>query len=299
MADNEQNPDTNFEPDLSGSKFRAITSAADLDADLQPSTSTEIALTSVDTAKVAQAQETQESHEVEPVDPHTMTVVEHLDELRWRIMRSVGYLAAAFITALFLTKDVLRILQKPAGNMEFQALSIEEPLLVFFKIASYLALIMASPFILFEVGRFVAPGLTKQEKRIVSPVVFGSPLLFCCGAVFAYYCLLPPMLNFFGNFSQGISPINQRLDYYISLVCSILLYMGLCFQIPIVIFTLAMAGLVTSQQLLKVWRYAVFGSGMVACVLTPDPTAFSMLIVTAALTGLYFVSIILLKLFGK
>lgn len=305
MADNEQNPDTNFEPELSGSKFRAITSATstdldnDLDADLQPSQSTELALATVDTAKVAPAQETQESQEVEPGDPHTMTVVEHLDELRWRIMRSVGYLAAAFITALFLTKDVLRILQKPAGNMEFQALSIEEPLLVFFKIASYLALIMASPFILFEVGRFVAPGLTKQEKRIVSPVVFGSPLLFCCGAVFAYYCLLPPMLNFFGNFSQGISPINQRLDYYISLVCSILLYMGLCFQIPIVIFTLAMAGLVTSKQLLKVWRYAVFGSGMVACVLTPDPTAFSMLIVTAALTGLYFVSIILLKLFGK
>jgi sec-independent protein translocase protein TatC len=305
MADNEQNPDTNFEPELSGSKFRAITSATstdldnDLDADLQPSQSTELALATVDTAKVAQAQETQESQEVEPGDPHTMTVVEHLDELRWRIMRSVGYLAAAFITALFLTKDVLRILQKPAGNMEFQALSIEEPLLVFFKVASYLALIIASPFILFEVGRFVAPGLTKQEKRIVSPVVFGSPLLFCCGAIFAYYCLLPPMLNFFGNFSQGISPINQRLDYYISLVCSILLYMGLCFQIPIVIFTLAMAGLVTSKQLLKVWRYAVFGSGMVACVLTPDPTAFSMLIVTAALTGLYFVSIILLKLFGK
>ncbi len=287
MADKEPNPDTNFEPDLSGSKFRAITSAetnSESELNLQPSQSSES----------GSEAEAQTEH-----DPHTMTVVEHLDELRWRIIRSVGYLAVAFITALFLTKDVLRILEKPAGNIEFQALSIEEPLLVFFKVASYLALIFASPFILFEIGRFVAPGLTRNEKRIVSPVVFGSPLLFCCGAVFAYYCLLPPMLNFFGNFSQGISPINQRLDYYISLVCSILLYMGLCFQIPIVIFTLAMAGLVTSKQLLKVWRYAVFGSGMVACVLTPDPTAFSMLIVTGALTGLYFVSIILLKLFGK
>jgi sec-independent protein translocase protein TatC len=279
MADKEPNPDTNFEPDLSGSKFRAITSAeanseseSAADSDLQPSQSSESG------SGLGPELEAQS----EP-DPHTMTVVEHLDELRWRIIRSVGYLAAAFITALFLTKDVLRILEKPAGNIEFQALSIEEPLLVFFKVASYLALIFASPFILFEIGRFVAPGLTRNEKRIVSPVVFGSPLLFCCGAIFAYYCLLPPMLNFFGNFSQGISPINQRLDYYISLVCSILLYMGLCFQIPIVIFTLAMAGLVTSKQLLKVWRYAVFGSGMVACVLTPDPTAFSMLIVTAAL----------------
>lgn len=297
MADKEPNPDTNFEPDLSGSKFRAITSAeanseSETDTDLQPSQSS-------DPGTELGSEPGQKLEAQSEPDPHTMTVVEHLDELRWRIIRSVGYLAAAFITALFLTKDVLRILEKPAGNIEFQALSIEEPLLVFFKVASYLALIFASPFILFEIGRFVAPGLTRNEKRIVSPVVFGSPILFCCGAVFAYYCLLPPMLNFFGNFSQGISPINQRLDYYISLVCSILLYMGLCFQIPIVIFTLAMAGLVTSKQLLKVWRYAVFGSGMVACVLTPDPTAFSMLIVTAALTGLYFVSIILLKLFGK
>ncbi len=245
------------------------------------------------------AAEEEKSADDDHLDSQTMTVVEHLDELRWHIIRSVGYISAAFIGSLFLTKSVLRILQRPAGNMEFQALSIEEPLVVFIKVTSYLALIIASPFILWEVGRFVAPGLTRQEKRIVSPVVFGSPLLFCCGAVFAYFCLLPPMLSFFGNFSQGISPINQRLDYYISLVCSILLYMGLCFQIPIVIFTLAMAGLVNSQQLIKIWRYAVFGSGMVACVLTPDPTAFSMLIVTAALSALYFLSIILLKCFGK
>ncbi len=228
-----------------------------------------------------------------------MSVVEHLDELRWRIMRSVGYVAIAFVSALFFTKNILKFLEAPAGDISFQALSIEEPLLVFFKVAFYVGLISASPFILFEAARFVAPGLTRKEKRILAPIIVGSPLLFVCGAAFAYFCLLPPMLHFFGSFGQGVSPIHQRLDFYISLVSSILLYMGLCFQLPIIIFALAMAGIVNSNQLIKVWRYAVFGASVVAAIITPDPTAMSMLIVMGALCGLYALSIVLLKCFGK
>ncbi|MBK7837687.1 MAG: twin-arginine translocase subunit TatC [Candidatus Obscuribacter sp.] len=158
---------------------------------------------------------------------------------------------------------------------------------------------IGSPFILFEAARFVAPGLTRKEKRILAPIIVGSPLLFVCGAAFAYFCLLPPMLHFFGSFGQGVSPIHQRLDFYISLVSSILLYMGLCFQLPIIIFALAMAGIVNSNQLIKVWRYAVFGASVVAAIITPDPTAMSMLIVMGALCGLYALSIVLLKCFGK
>lgn len=228
-----------------------------------------------------------------------MSVVEHLDELRWRILRSVGYVAVAFISALFFTKNILKFLEAPAGNISFQALSIEEPLLVFFKVAFYVGLIGASPFILFEAARFVAPGLTRKEKRILAPIIVGSPLLFVCGAAFAYFCLLPPMLHFFSSFGQGVSPIHQRLDFYISLVSSILLYMGLCFQLPIIIFALAMAGIVNSNQLIKIWRYAVFGASVVAAIITPDPTAMSMLIVMGALCGLYALSIVLLKCFGK
>lgn len=232
-------------------------------------------------------------------DGKSMTVIEHLDELRWRILRSLGYVGVAFLFALLFTKDILKFLERPAGDIQFQALSIEEPLIVFFKVAFYISLIAASPLILFEIARFVGPGLTGKEKRILAPVVIGGPILFCLGAAFGYFCLLPPMLHFFNSFGQGVSPIHQRLDFYISLVSSILLYMGLCFQIPIVIFALSMAGLVNSGQLLKIWRFAVFGAALIAAVITPDPTAFSMLLVMAALNGLYFISVILLKLFGK
>ncbi|HEY9758141.1 MAG TPA: twin-arginine translocase subunit TatC [Oculatellaceae cyanobacterium] len=228
-----------------------------------------------------------------------MTVVEHLDELRTRLFRCIGYVALGCVAALFLTKEIIRLLEAPAGNISFQALSLEEPVLVFFKVAFYAGLILSSPLILFEIAGFVAPGLTKKERQVVTPIVIGSPILFVCGGLFAYFCLLHPMLHFFGAFGAGVAPINQRLDFYISLVSSILLYMGLCFQLPIIIFALSFTGLVNSTMLIRVWRYAVLAASLAAAVITPDPTAISMLIVMAALIGLYFLSVLLLKLVGR
>lgn len=228
-----------------------------------------------------------------------MTVIEHLDELRTRIIRSLFALIVAFFAALAVGKEAVRILEAPAGGIQFQALSLEEPVLVYFKVSFYLAIVIACPWLLMEVVQFIGPGLRRNERRILAPIVFGSPLLFITGAAFAYFCVLPPMLHFFNSFGEGISPIHQRLDFYISLVSSIMMYMGLCFQLPIIIFALALAGLVNSRQLVKIWRYAVFGASVVALIITPDPTAFSMLIVMGALIGLYFLSVLLLKLFGK
>jgi sec-independent protein translocase protein TatC len=228
-----------------------------------------------------------------------MTVVEHLDELRTRLFRGLGYVVAGCVAGLFLAKHILRLLEAPAGNISFQALSLEEPVLVFFKVAFYTGLVLASPLILFELAGFISPGLTKRERQVLSPIIIGSPLLFVCGGLFAYFCLLHPMLSFFGAFGAGVAPINQRLDFYISLVSSILLYMGLCFQLPIIIFVLALAGIVNSKILISIWRYAVVGASVIAAIITPDPTAISMLIVMAALISLYFLSVILLKLFGK
>jgi sec-independent protein translocase protein TatC len=228
-----------------------------------------------------------------------MTVVEHLDELRARLIRCIIYIFGAFVAALFITKDIIVLLEKPAAAIQFQALSLEEPLVVFIKVAFYTGIALASPLVLLEISRFVSPGLTRKEKQIMMPIVVGSPALFLCGAAFAYYGLLPPMLRFFGSFGQGVTPINQRLDFYISLVSSLLLYMGLCFQLPIIIFALSFTGLVTSRHLVAIWRYALAGITLVAAVVTPDPTAFSMILVMAALSALYFLSIILLKIFGR
>lgn len=243
--------------------------------------------------------DTDETQEEED-EPGSMTLVEHLGELRDRLVRCLVYVAVSFGLALYFGTGIIEFLKRPAhGMFEFQALSIEEPLLVYFKVTFYAALVIASPMILFEVARFIAPGLTRKEKQIVTPALVGGPVLFVGGAAFAYYCLLPAMFHFFDSFGNSIVPIHQRLDFYMSLVASILLYMGLCFQLPIVLFALSFTGLVTSDQLIKVWRYAVFGASLVALVITPDPTAFSMLLVMGALVGLYAISVLLLKLFGR
>lgn len=233
-----------------------------------------------------------------PQSDETMTVIEHLEELRTRLIRCLVYLFVGCAAGLFLAKDILRLLEAPAGNIQFQALSLEEPVLVFFKVAFYAGIVLASPLILFEASRFVAPGLTNKERQVITPIVIGSPILFVIGGLFAYTCLLHPMLHFFGIFGAGVAPINQRLDFYVSLVSSILLYMGLCFQLPIVIFCLSFTGLVTSAKLLSFWKYAIVAASIAAAIITPDPTAISMIIVTAALISLYFLSIFLLKIFG-
>lgn len=239
------------------------------------------------------------THSQEEGTEKVMTIVEHLDELRTRILRCLAAVAVSCFSMLFFAKELVRLLEAPAGGITFQALSLEEPLLVYIKVTFYAGLILAAPYILFEASRFVSPGLKRKERQLLAPIVLGGPLLFVAGAAFAYFLVLPPMLHFFNAFGQGISPVHQRLDFYISLVSTILLYMGLCFQLPIIIFALSFTGLVNSAQLLSVWKYAVVGASVVAAIITPDPTAFSMLIVMAALVGLYFLSIMLLKVFGR
>lgn len=240
-----------------------------------------------------------ETEEPKDGEGHVMSVIEHLEELRMGIIRSILAVIIGCSIALIFGKDILRILKLPAGNIQFQALSLEEPILVYLKVSFYSGLVLAAPFVLNELCRFISPGLTVKERKIVLPVVVCSPLLFFAGAAFAYFCVLPSMLHFFASFGEGVIQVNQRLDFYVSLVSSFLLYMGLCFQLPLVICALSFTGLVTSHMLLKFWRYAIFAAGIVAAVVTPDPTAFSMLVTMAALVALYGISIILVKSFGK
>ncbi|MBX9685767.1 MAG: twin-arginine translocase subunit TatC [Candidatus Obscuribacterales bacterium] len=240
-----------------------------------------------------------ESEESEEGDGKVMTVVDHLDELRGRLIRSLAVFSISMALCFAFGREIIQVLEKPAGAMQFQALSIEEPVLVYLKVSFYAALALASPYLLYEISAFISPGLKAKERRILAPIIIGGPALFVSGVVFCYYLVLPPMLSFFNAFSTPIAPVQQRLDSYISLVTTMLFYMGICFQLPIVLFALSLAGLVNSRQLLSFWRYAAVASSVVAAIITPDPTVISMLIVMGALIGLYFFTILLLKVFGR
>ena len=235
----------------------------------------------------------------EESDGKVMSVIDHLDEMRVRLIRSLLVFGLAMVVAFIFGKDIIVFLEMPAKGMHFQALTIEEPVLVYFKVSFYAALMLAAPFLLWEISAFVSPGLKRNERQVLAPIVIGGPLLFLAGAFFCYQFVLPPMLSFFNSFSGPIAPVQQRLDYYISLVTSMIFYMGICFQLPIVLFALSLTGLVNSKQLMGFWRYAFVGASVVAAIITPDPTVISMLIVMFALLALYFSTILLLKLFGR
>lgn len=228
-----------------------------------------------------------------------MSVVDHLDELRTRLIRSLLVLSLAIAVSFVFGRDIIRFLEEPAKGMHFQALSIEEPVLVYFKVSFYAALVIACPYLVFEIFSFVSPGLKRKERNVILPVILLGPLLFLSGGFFCYYLVLPPMFAFFNSFSGPIAPVQQRLDFYISLVTTMIFYMGICFQLPIVLFALSLAGIVNSRMLLSLWRYALLTSSVVAAVITPDPTVISMLIVMAALSGLYFFTVLLLRAFGR
>ncbi len=234
-------------------------------------------------------------------DSKVMTVIEHLGELRTRIIRCLLMFLVAFGLAFTFGKEIILFLEVPAANckMSFQVLSVEEPLMVTCKVSFYAALMLVAPYLIAEASMFVAPGLRRSERRILSPIIFGGPLLFLLGGLFCYYLVLPPMLSFFSSFGVGIAPVQQRLDFYVSLVTTMLFYMGICFQLPVVLFALSLAGIVNSGMLIRFWRYALVGASIAAAIITPDPTIFSMLIVLAGLIGLYFATIVLLKVFGR
>lgn len=299
-----------MEPDLASasvnvvSEDNALISAEENDDASQlpetvPSRFPDIAVETDESIKELTSSSSQDSSEDEDGNDKVMSVFDHLDELRTRLIRSLFVFALAMGLGFTFGRDIIGILEIPANGMHFQALSIEEPVLVYFKVSFYAALALSAPYFLFEISSFVGPGLRRNERRVLAPIVIGGPLLFATGAFFCYKFVLPPMLAFFNSFSGPIAPVQQRLDYYISLVTTMIFYMGICFQLPIVLFALALAGLINSRQLFSFWRYAIVGASLVAAIITPDPTVISMLIVMGALLGLYFFTVILLKLFGR
>ncbi len=283
-VETEQQVESSFDEAVDVSQVPAISTAANFPASAVEKPATIVA---------------DDEDDDEEGDGKVMSVIDHLDELRQRLLRALGVFAVAMGICFYYGRDIIRILEVPGKGMQFQALSIEEPILVYFKVSFYAAIALSAPFWLWEVAGFISPGLKKKERQILAPIIVGGPLLFALGAVFAYYFVLPPMLSFFTAFSGPIAPVQQRLDYYVSLVTTMIFYMGICFQLPIVLFALSIAGIVTSRHLIAVWRYAIVGASVVAAVITPDPTVISMLIVMAALVALYFFTIILLKLFGR
>ncbi len=226
-----------------------------------------------------------------------LTLMEHLVELRYRVMVcSVAVCIGLAIAAVF-AEGIIDYLEEPARDKSeaFQPQFIEpfENFAVYFKVALLGGIVLAMPVIVFQALRFVSPALRGRERVWMWGTVVGCSLLFLTGVAFAYYIALPPALDFLLNFNNESAVPNIRISSYIDFVIRLLFFTGLSFQMPIVLMYLGRLNIVRAGQMREWWRYAVVIIAVLAAVITPSVDPVTMLLVMAPMLALYVLGMVL------
>ena len=228
-----------------------------------------------------------------------LTLVEHLDELRTRIVIAVFAFVAALILCFWQNHLLLDIINDPLPKHQTPiTLSPTEPFTTTLTVSAYAAILIALPVVLYQLYAFVLPAFSPTEKKVAVPLLLMVPFLFIAGAVFAYFVVVPAALKFLLNFNDTQFNTQIRARDYYSFVLLTLLSAGIVFQVPVGILGLTRLGIVTPKKLKHNRRYAYLGCAVVAAAL-PGVDPVSMLIEMVPLVLLYELSILLAVFFGR
>ncbi len=230
-----------------------------------------------------------------------LTILEHLQELRYRLMVSAGALVVGVAASVWpLTGWFIEFLKEPAkARKENFDIFFFEPLegwTTYFRVSLLLGIAIAMPVIVYQALAFVGPGLTKQERRWLYPVVLGASVAFVGGCAFAYYIELPPALGFLLNPPGDIGEPLISASKYFDFVTRLLFITGLVFELPLVVMGLAKLGVVNSRKLLSWWRHAIILAFVAAAIVTPSIDPVTQSLVAGPIIVLYFTGIVLAKL---
>jgi sec-independent protein translocase protein TatC len=236
------------------------------------------------------------SGQMDDGEPAVMPLMEHLKELRTRLIRAFLALMVTTGISFVFAKQVFLLLMVPLENTKLQALKPTESLGNYMKVALLSGLVLAMPVIVYQLGRFVMPGLTKKERRYMLLLVPGATLCFVTGVAFAYFVMLPSAINFLQTFMADIIEQQWAIGEYLSFVTSLLFWIGVAFELPLVVYFLAKLGIVNAQMLSKNRKYAVVAIAVVAAVITPTVDPFNMALVMGPLIVLYEIGVILAKI---
>ena len=234
-----------------------------------------------------------------------MSFLNHLDELRKRLIRIAIYLAGGFFVGFYFSADLYNFLSAPvvselektlentdvAGSMTFTGLT--GPFMTSMKVALMASVFLTLPLTLLEVWKFISPGLYRREKRFVIPFLLSSTVLFIAGATFCYKIALPGAFSFLLDWGQKYNATRPmlKIDEYLDLVNTMILGFGFIFQMPVIVAFLSIFGLVSAKFLWKKFDIAVVGIVIVAALLSPTTDAFNLMVWSAPMILLYFVSI--------
>jgi len=245
------------------------------------------------------------------LDASKAPLLDHLVELRNRLIHSILAFLLTFIACFFFAEIIYNFLAQPLADAladqpgrRMIATALQETFLTYVKVGAFGALCFAFPFMAAQLWMFIAPGLYRHEKNAFLPFLVMTPVMFLAGASFVYYILMPMAIRFFLGFEapggNGALPIEveARVSEYLGLIMTLIFAFGLCFQLPILLTLLGKVGIVTSKGLKSARRYAVVGVFVLAAVVTP-PDVISQLSLAAPLILLYEVSVWLVRMFEK
>jgi sec-independent protein translocase protein TatC len=231
------------------------------------------------------------------IDGSKMPLLDHLVELRARLLKSVLALAVAFGVCFYFVKPIYSFLVAPlvtAGQSKLIYTQLFEAFFVELKVALFAAFMLAFPVIANQLWKFVAPGLYAKEKRALLPFLLATPLLFTAGAAAAYYGAVPVALTFLLSFQFDLGGVSQEAlpsaGSYLSFIMHFMMAFGICFLLPILLLLLERAGIVTRAQLVGARRYMIVGAFAIAAVATP-PDVLSQFLLALPIILLYEVSL--------
>ncbi len=226
-----------------------------------------------------------------------MSLAEHLEELRIRIIYSVVTILVALVAAFFVVDWVFKRIATQANveNGEVITLSPTEGFVTWFKVLLYIAIAFSMPMLVFQVIRYIAPGLTRREKRAVYLALPVVSMLFIAGMAFAFFVAIPRALDFLSGFKSGLFDWDPRASELVTFYLRLMLGIGIAFELPALMFILGKIGLFNHQQLGRARKFAFIGVLIAAAIITPTPDPVNMMIIAVPIYFLYELGIIFVR----
>lgn len=231
-----------------------------------------------------------------------MSFLDHLEELRRRILNSLIAVGIAFAACWYFADEIFEVFYNliVSTGAELNQSEVTEAFTIELKMALMAAIFLSSPFIIAQIWLFISPGLYRRERRYALPFIFSASILFVLGGLFGYYVALPVGLKFLIDFGKNLKLVTLlTVSSAFDLVFALLVGLGVVFEIPAVIFLLSRLGIVSGPFLLKNMKYAVLGCFVAAAIITPTGDIGNMMILAVPMLALYAIGIIVAFVFGK
>jgi len=230
-----------------------------------------------------------------------MSFFDHLVELRTRLINSLVAIGAGMVLGLAVSKRVINFISAPM-MAALRSAHLDDHMIytspagyisAYINLGLYIGIVLAMPYVLYQIWLFVAPGLYKHERRAAAGFIVSSMVLFVCGIAFGYFVMLPQVLKFLVDFAID-GPVRPLISFneYFHFLLVVLLGLGLIFEMPVLIFVLSVFGIVTPKFLLKNFRYAMLGITVLAAIVTPTPDATTMIVFMAPMVALYLIGVL-------